>query len=386
MVDDARTLGVKHATFNFNLSQLIDPNGDTNNPSWELGDRVYHFQRGYVESMDRRIKTLSDEGVLVYLIVLAYQAGPEVTRVMLHPDYSPEAPNRLGAFNTATDEGRGWFAACLQFMAHRWSRETGTPTEHGRVVGYILGNEVNSHWWWSNMGRVAMETFADDYLRTARLTHAAVRRHSSWARIYLSLEHHWNIRFPAGDETQCFPGRPFLEYFARQARAGGDFDWHLAFHPYPENLFDPEFWKDETATMEPDTPRVTFKNLRVLTEFMRRPEMLHGGEPRRIIFSEQGFHTPEGPEGETIQAAAYCYAYKKIEALDGVDAFILHRHVDHPHEGGLLLGLRGMYPAGGEDRPRKKIYECFRLADTPRWEEAFQFALPIVGLEEWESH
>jgi hypothetical protein len=137
--------------------------------------------------------------------------------------------------------------------------------------------------------------------------------------------------------------------------------------------------------MNPDTPRITFKNLSLLTTFLRRPEMLYQEEPRRVIFSEQGFHTPKGPEGETLQAAAYCYAYKKVEALDSVDAFILHRHVDHPREGGLLLGLRGMHPAGGEDRPRKKIYECFRLADTPRWEEAFRFALPIVGLDDWDG-
>ena len=36
---------------------------------------------------------------------------------------------------------------------------------------------------------------------------------------------------------------------------------------------------------------------------------------RRVILSEQGFHTPEGPDGETVQAAAYRYAWKKVSAL-----------------------------------------------------------------------
>ena len=115
----------------------------------------------------------------------------------------------------------------------------------------------------------------------------------------------------------------------------------------------------------------------------RRPELLYHGQPRRIILSEQGFHTPKGTNGEAIQAAAYCYAYKKIEALDGIDAFILHRHVDNKGEGGLMLGLRGLTPNVNEARPKKKIYECFRAADTPEWKSSFEFALPVIELKSW---
>ena len=229
-----------------------------------------------------------------------------------------------------------------------------------------------------------MAEFADDYLRVMRLAHDAVRRQSSWARVYLSLEHHWNIRYGAGDERQSFAGRPFLEYFAREARAGGDFDWHVAFHPYPENLFAPRFWNDQSATTNVlTTPRITFKNIELLPAYLRRPEMLHRGEPRRIILSEQGFHTPPGENGELIQAAAFCYAYKKVGSLNGIDAFILHRHVDNTQEGGLLLGLRSLTPNASEARPKKKSWEVFRAADTPEWEKAFEFALPIIGLKNW---
>jgi hypothetical protein len=338
-------------------------------------------ERGADVSLQAEFKALSDAGVLVNIIVLAYASGDtNVNRLMLHPRYDAQAPNRLGAFNTVTDEGRGWFTASLEFVAERWSRP---DRRYGRAVGYIMGNEVNSHWWWANMGRVGMEEFADDYLRVVRLAHDAVRRESSWARVYVSLEHHWGMRYGAGDEQQSFPGRAFLDYFAKRAKAGGDFDWHVAFHPYPENLFEPRFWRDKSATTNAETKRITFKNLPVLTEYLRRPEMLYAGKPRRVILSEQGFHTPKGGDGETIQAAAFAYAYKLVERLEGIDAFILHRHVDNAHEGGLMLGLRGMAPAPGEPKPKKKIYDVFRLADTPEWEKAFEFALPVVGLRSW---
>ncbi len=384
IVDDALTLGVKHAALNFNLAQLIDPKGVTNNPSWESAGRRYYFQRRYLAAMDSQIKTLSDRGVVVTLIVLTYQSGdPEVNRILIHPHCETNAPNHLGNFNTVTDEGRRWLAATLEFCAERWSRP---DKQFGRVAGYIMGNEVNSHWWWANMGRVCMEEFADDYLRTVRLAHTAIRKESSWARVYVSLEHHWNIRYAAGDERQAFPGRAFLDYFAKQAREGGDFDWHLAFHPYPENLFEPRFWNDKTATTNVlTTPRITFKNIELLPNYLRRPELLFNGQPRRIILSEQGFHTPKGADGEIIQAAAYCYAYKKIERLNGIDAFILHRHVDHAGEGGLLLGLRSLQPKDGELRPKKKIYDCFRTADTPDWERTFEFALPVIELHSWND-
>jgi hypothetical protein len=384
IVDDALALGVKHAALNFNLSQLIDPRGDTNNPSWEFDGRTFHFKRAYLEHMDQQIKALSERGVLVNLIVLTYRSGDaEVNRLMLHPNCVSNAPNNLGAFNTVTDEGRRWFTATMEFCAERWSRP---DRKYGRVVGYIMGNEVNSHWWWANMGRVSMREFADDYLRVMRLAHTAVRKQASWPRVYISLEHHWNIRYPAGDAQQSFAGREFIDYFAQRARDGGDFDWHVAFHPYPENLFEPRFWNDKSATTNVlTTPRITFKNIEVLPEYLRRAELLFDGQPRRIILSEQGFHTPKGADGELIQAAAYAYAYKKIERIDGIDSFILHRHVDHPHEGGLLLGLRSFTPRDGEARPKKKSWEVFRVADTPAWENAFEFALPVVGLKDWNK-
>lgn len=384
MVEDALLLGVKHAGLNFNLTPLIDFKGDTNNPSWEYGGRIYHFRRSQLDGMDRRIRQLSEQGVTVNLIVLTYQSGDLARdRVMIHPRCITNAPNHLGNFNTVTEEGRGAFVAAMEFCAERWARP---DKKFGRVAGYIMGNEVNSHWWWANMGRVTMTEFADDYLGMMRLAHDAVRRQSSWARVYMSLEHHWNIRYDAKSEHTSFPGREFVDYFARRAREGGDFDWHIAFHPYPENLFEPRFWRDKSATTNVlTTPRITFKNIELLPAYLRRQELTYQGRPRRIILSEQGFHTPKGTNGESVQAAAYALAYRKIDSIDGIDAFILHRHVDHKDEGGLLLGLRALTPSATEARPKKKSWEVFRAADTPEWENAFEFALPLLGMRSWSE-
>lgn len=385
MVDDALALGVKHAALNVNLAQMVDLAGAADSLVQRVDGVDCHIGRGVIEQLDRQIKPLSDAGVLVSLILLVYESGnPAVDAAMLHPRYDHAAPNHLGAFNTATPEGVRWFRACVEFLAGRYSRP---DHRHGRAVNFIVGNEVNSHWEWANMGRVPMEEFARDYLRVVRIAHTAVRKSSSSARVYLSLEHHWNIRYDK-DPMKSFSGRPFVDFFARAARDGGDFDWNLAFHPYPENLFDCRFWNDKTARHDLETPRVTFKNLEVLAGYFRRSELLYHGEPRRIILSEQGFHSPATPEGEVLQAAAYCLAWRNVGLLDGIDSLILHRHVDHGHEGGLNLGLWARdttSPNPAQPLRKKPIYEVFRSADTPGWESAFRFALPIVGLQEWPT-
>jgi hypothetical protein len=89
MVDDALALGVKHAALNINLTALFVRGESADALSYASNGETFHFQRGYVEGMDRQIKQLSDAGVLVNLIVLTYASGvPEVDRIVLHPNYN----------------------------------------------------------------------------------------------------------------------------------------------------------------------------------------------------------------------------------------------------------------------------------------------------------
>lgn len=384
MVDDAIALGIKHAGLNCAIAPLIELQPKPDSLRYMSDGREFFFRPGPVRALDAQVKPLSDAGVVVSLIVLNYEPGdPALATILLHPRYDRAAKtNKMSAFNVETPEGIVHLRAVVGFLAQRY----GYPASpHGRVWNYIVGNEVNSHWWWDNMGRASVAEVADNYERALRLVHDAVREHSANARIFMSLEHHWGIRYPPGAPDQSCPGRELLETVARLARERGDFDWHVAHHPYPENLGEPRFWKDKSAKSGADSPRITFKNLEVLPRFLAKPELLYRGQPRRIILSEQGFHCPERKDGERDQAAAFCAAWWKVAHLDGIDAFILHRHVDHAYEG-LNLGLWTHKPdtISTPDRHRQ-MYEPFRLADTPEWEQAFAFALPVVGIRRWEE-
>ncbi|MEW6303666.1 MAG: DUF5722 domain-containing protein [Verrucomicrobiota bacterium] len=381
MVDDALALGIKHAALNFNLATLIRARPGPDTLTWRMDGQDYFFARSYLDALP--VKRLSDAGVIVNLIVLYYTGGnSEADHFMVHPKFSPDAPNRLTAFNTATDEGLRHFKACLEFLADYYSRP---DSANGRVWGYIIGNEVNAHWEWYNLGHATADEVVDDYLRAVRLANTAVRQSSAHARVYLSLTHFWNEVMQKNPARYC-EGKRLIDEFNRRAKQGGDFDWHLAYHPYPENLFEPRTWLDKQPAHNADTPKITFKNLEVLHDYFKRQEMLFRGQPRRIILSEQGFHCSNILDGDVWQAAGYCYAYRKAASLDGIDAFILHRHVDHSGEGGLNLGLWTRKPdsISTPEKPRR-IYDVFKAADTPDWEKSFQFALPVIGITNWSQ-
>jgi len=318
------------------------------------------------------------------LILLAYPSKDAARdAVCIHPGARKDYQYSVGAFNTGTEEGRAYLEAVTGFLAERWN---GSAPEHGRVWGWIVGNEVNSHWLWYNMGRLELAEAVSEYEKAFRIVHRAVKAASANARLYIPFDHHWSISMAGISAQEATPGKAFLDAFAAKVRERGDFDWHVAAHPYPEDLGNPRAWADKSITFEDNTPKVTFKNLEVLCHHLERPELMWQGKPRRVILSEQGFHTLKGPEGETLQAAAYAYAWEKCRRLPLVDAFIYHRHVDHAQEGGLRLGLWTHVPKSISDPDKKKaIYDLFQKAGTPAWDDAAKFALPIAGLKSWDD-
>lgn len=384
MVDDALALNIHHAGINVDLNRLFEPRATRGSKEFQWKGRQYQINERYAQGLDGQIKPLSDAGVVIYLILLAYpSADPEKNALILHPDADSDRSYTIAGFHTADQEGTDRFQALVAFLAQRYS---GADSPHGRVWGWIIGNEVNSQFRWYNVGPKSVQDFAGEYERAVRAAHEAVRTYSAHGRCYLSFDHHWNIAAAGQAADRAYATRAVLDAFAAVARERGDFEWHVAHHPYPENLRDPRSWLDATALPSDDSPRVTFKNLAVATRYMRRPELLWQGQPRRIILSEQGTDVLAAAEGEAYQAAGFAYAWEKVTRQAGIDALIWHRHVDHAHEDGLRLGLWENRP-GTVSTPhrQRQIYELFEAAGTDRWPEAAAFALPLIGIETWDE-
>ena len=127
---------------------------------------------------------------------------------------------------------------------------------------------------------------------------------------------------------------------------------------------------------------ISMKNISVLTEYMKQFPNPDGSQ-KRVILSEVGFQGTD----EEIQAAAYVYSYYQAEANPDIDSLILNRHVDHSVEiaQGAYFGLWKSDPDRHGEHPteKRKLWYVFRDIDTEKSEEVAQFALPIIGAEQW---
>lgn len=385
MVADAEQLGVQHAALNIPYNSLLYRSGNhpENTIVYNFEGEDFYLKKDYIQSLDNRVKSLSDNKVEVAAILIMYKTDLTLdtpNEFIVHPD--SDNSGTVYAFNTKNDIGIKYYKAITNFLAERYTRE---DQQYGRIMNYIVGNEIGQNRVWNNMGPKLLADYVKDYERTLRLTNTIVKSNCKEARVNISLDHFWYAN-TSPDSLWSYDNKAIVDTLNGYVKAGGNFGWNIAFHPYPENLFDPRFWEDTTATDSFLTYRITFKNLDVLVRYMQQPEFLYNGQQRHIILSEQGFHTAGTPDGQLVQAAAYAYAYYRVKFLPGIDSFILHRHVDHSQEGGLNLGLWTNAPgeicSPGE---KKVIYDVFKYIDTERSLEVTDFAKNIIGITSWES-
>lgn len=388
MTDDAETLGASSSAVNVVLNQLMlaSDAGPASTITFESDGTPYYFSKPAVTSLDQQLSVLTRDRVYPYLILLITAGDPanSAGKQLRFPGADPSGT--IDAFNTKTPEGIAYLTAAARFLASRYLR---ADAKYGQAAGFIVGNEVDSAWIWQNMGQQPLSSFLAYYARAVRIFYQAARLDYAKPRVYISLDHEWAVPYQAGQPLEYYPGKSVVDGLAALTRAEGDFPWDIAYHPYPQDLTNPAFWNDTQATDSPDTDLITFKNLRVLPEYLKQPTVTYDGEPRRVILSEQGFNTPDDSmHSQLLQAAAFAYAYYEVRFLPGIDAFLYYRHVDNQGEGGLRLGLWSWdsnVPRGGAPGTPKYIYNVYRYIDTSRSLQVTSFALPIIGITDWSQ-
>lgn len=401
ILDELVELGVKHITDNMWISTHFSGTERKDWIQFQHNGRDWWANPAFVNGHDRLIKFATANDMIVSAIILVGFGDDGFAGTLQHPDAV-----RAGQYampNLTTPEGVAAYEAAMHFIAKRYA-QPGDP--HGRISNWIMHNEVDYGWVWTNMGEQPLPVFLDTYIRSMRIVHNIARQFNPHARTFISLTHNWHK--PEDPAWKTYAPKKMLEILSEFSRVEGDFEWGVAYHPYPQSLFKSDTWNDTRPTGDFDTPLITPKNLAVLDRWMQREEMLFHeevgtdppggpstipnvpgifnqnesrdppngalgelrpttrGKVRGVMLSEQGFHTKDySEESERLQGAAFLYMWHKMRGLKSIESFQNHRWVDHPHEGGLKLGVRTL-PGDGKPYGEKKYgWEVYKALDTP---------------------
>lgn len=374
MISDAEDLGIKHAAVNICLDLFIS-SSKSNCVSYNYQGKTYYFSKVGCNEVDRQTTKLAQSNVIVTGILLLRDQG--AGRILVPPSARGKGKSYYG-FNTMNKEGTETLEALMHFLGDRYMNSGG---KYGRIVNWIVGNEVNNYNDYNYLGNLSFSEYVEAYTRSFRICDMALRSVYSKARVYISLDHLWNLLQPHG---KCYTSKAMLDAFAKKLTSEGDINWNLAFHPYPSPLTDPVFWDDKVSHSD-TTPQITMKNLDYLTDYVSK----NFRSDLRVILSEQGFTSKvQGTTKEKLQAAAYAYAYYLTEFNDKVDSFIMNRHVDHVAETqqGLYLGVWTNTPGHLEYAKKKKaIWDVFKYIDSAGSKDVTEFALSYVPGNSWSS-
>src|SRR5690606_16103807 len=126
---------------------------------------------------------------------------------------------------------------------------------------------VNAGWVWTNMGNTPPLLFMNDYHKSMRTVFYIARKYNAHARVFISLTHYWDRT----SNPRYYRASELLDILLSFSKKEGDFDWAIAMHPYPENLFNPKTWMDKKVDYTFQTPMITFKNIEVMDAWVTQP-------------------------------------------------------------------------------------------------------------------
>ncbi len=362
-IGELADLDVNYCAYNIPLANILTTSGGI---SYSYGGVTYHFNAQIINDYDYLFKRLNSMGIDVAAIILnnaSTSAFPEIT----HPSARSGSTAPYYMFNAEEDRGVKALAAIGSFLANRYS-----GSGHGNVSMWIIANEVNARKEYNYMSHVDVNTYTTAFTRAFRVFYNAIKSQNSAAKVYIPIDQRWTYNT---EKTGDYDAKDVVDIFAKSINDYGNIDWGLAAHPYSFPNDNTAFWKSSKYVNHTSTtPCITMENIEVLTNYMQQDFLRDSsGNVRSIILSEIGYSSSSG---QALQAAAFAYAYVKMEKNGYIDALMLSRQTDAGDEIAALGLALGLQTTGGA---KKQIYNVFKYIDTDKRNEVISFAYDIVG-------
>lgn len=375
-ISDLDALGITSVTVNIVLNALINTErtGAYTIP-YQYGGKTYYISSSEQKSEDKIMSECAKRGIIVSVILLTRPGDKTAaTAIMKHPE---NVGGNYSMQNLTTAEGVNIFAGAIDYLASRYNGGS-----NGRIHHWILHNEIDFGSEWTNMGDQPELRFIDTYIKIMRVCGLIARKYDPNSSPLISLTHCWSKA-----DGQYAP-KDLLEDLNDFSAAEGDFYWGIAYHPYPQDLTKPEFWKNDTrSTYDENSSYCTFKNLEVVDHWIRQKENMYKGSTKRILFlSENGTNSPSYSDSDmALQAAGAAWALKKVYALEGIDAIQWHNWMDNRYESGLRIGLRKFSDEASDPSGIKPVWYVYQAAGTSSETTVFAPYLQTIGINSWEE-
>ncbi len=356
-INDVVELGAQHVVMNWTINDLFADAHTTNIVKFKYQGKTYKFDGDELNFRDKMVSAYVSAGMQVEVIMLLkggyqYASGADA---MVYPGGSAY----FSSINTSNSEGCRTWAALMTYLGKRYGGEDNL------VSGWIIGNEVDSPGDYNYAGGQGLDAYMKQYADACRIASYAARSYNKNAKVYISLDHNWNMDWDGGG-SGSYTTRQTLDVFHKYM---GKTPYHIAYHAYSQVLSNPKFWEESDGVSgDENSTYITMKNINVLADYVKK----HYGASHKILLSEQAYTYNYG---EDLQAAALAYAFYLTEANDMLEGFVYMREYDEgdPYNWGLT-----------DDAGRHRLaWTIFQQMDTKDYVAATSGLMGLVPVNAW---
>ena len=163
---DIQDLGIASVTLNIVLNDIIYAVPAQGRSAYAYAGHTWYIADNNVANYDRYMQQAAAHGLMVSAIILL-RPVLNATRGRMGSrcgDIRTRIPSGIYVMpNFTTRAGVNAYAAVMNFLAERYSRPDG---KFGRIHHWILHNEINSGFYWTNAGDKTLVTYLDLYQKS----------------------------------------------------------------------------------------------------------------------------------------------------------------------------------------------------------------------------
>lgn len=380
-------------TINLDISGLFAPEYDVKNNHdlirYENQGRTYYFSQSAVKDMDERVSEATKLGVNVTGVLTPWKGsknGKMIRRTTDRwPSYMSYSENDasdtvpLTGINTSNENGEHAFEALMEFMADRYSR----TQDQGFIQTFVVSNEIDfTPYFCTGMD---FDNYMEEYTRCLRIANTAVKKYCSDMDVAVPFTHYWNdtgTNVGYGTATNFSP-RKMLDWMNKHLTEEGDFNWAVCPHLYSTISTSSSYAladsKCDMITGDADTSKLlTFSNLEILDDYLRKPENMYQGKTVRSVYlNEGGISSSSGTDKNmNEQAASLIQAYCKASQFSEIKQYNYYRLLDNKEfesGSGLNVGLLNA------DWSMKPAYYAYKHIDDEQSQALIKHYMPYIS-------